>query len=117
MSSIKDDIQFILENQTRSKMKEKLNQSIYSSNNNSQNNERYDSAQNQNQSESQKDEQKDPVYLYNPPPRHHGGSRRSLRSYDAGRGHFKASRAAFHRGRRKAGNRFEIKEYSYGIIQ
>ncbi len=34
MSSIKDDIQFILENQTRSKMKEKLNQSIYSSNNN-----------------------------------------------------------------------------------
>jgi hypothetical protein len=34
MSSIKDDIQFILENKTRSKMKEKLNQSIYSSNNN-----------------------------------------------------------------------------------
>ncbi len=38
ISSIKDDIQFILENKTRSKMKEKLNQSIYSSNNNNLNN-------------------------------------------------------------------------------
>ena len=38
MNSIKDDIQFILENKTRSKMKEKLNQSIYSSNNNNLNN-------------------------------------------------------------------------------